>query len=49
MKQTIKIEDFAYLLLATLSTKPKIIDLNDGKNIVVRECTYDEYLEEQEK
>jgi ATPase subunit of ABC transporter with duplicated ATPase domains len=25
----------------------KIIDLNDGKNIIIRECTYDEYLEEQ--
>ena len=24
----------------------KIIDLRDGKNIVVRECTYDEYLDE---
>ena len=24
----------------------KIIDLRDGKDIVVRECTYDEYLEE---
>jgi ATPase subunit of ABC transporter with duplicated ATPase domains len=25
----------------------KIIDLNDGNNIIIRECTYDEYLEEQ--
>jgi ATPase subunit of ABC transporter with duplicated ATPase domains len=27
----------------------KIIDLNDGNNIIIRECTYDEYLEEQSK
>ena len=31
----------------TQTVANKIIDLKDGKNVVVRECTYDEYLEEQ--
>jgi ATPase subunit of ABC transporter with duplicated ATPase domains len=30
----------------TQTVANKIIDLKDGKNIVVRECSYDEYLEE---
>ncbi|MBR2290174.1 MAG: ATP-binding cassette domain-containing protein [Clostridia bacterium] len=30
----------------TQTVANKIIDLKDGKNIAVRECTYDEYIEE---
>jgi ATPase subunit of ABC transporter with duplicated ATPase domains len=30
----------------TQTVANKIIDLKDGKNVVVRECSYDEYLEE---
>ena len=35
MRETIKIEDFVYLLLATLGTKPQIIDLNDRNKEIV--------------
>lgn len=30
----------------TQTVANKIIDLKDGKNVVVRECTYDDYIEE---
>ena len=33
----------------TQTVSNKIIDLKDGKSVIVRECTFDEYLEEQEK
>ena len=33
----------------TQTVANKIIDLKDGKNIVIRECTYDDYLEESYK
>lgn len=35
MENTIKIEDFVYLLLGTLGTKPQIIDLTDKNKIIV--------------
>ena len=35
MKKSIKIEDFVYLLLGTLGTKQRIIDLNDRNSRIV--------------
>lgn len=46
MKEILKIDDFVYLLLATLGTKPKIIDLNDrNKKIVSLPCNYKERIQ----
>ena len=46
MKEILKIEDFAYLLLATLGTKPRIIDLNDrNSRIVSIPCNYKQRIQ----